>query len=78
MAKWEAESAFVSIRDSIFNVVNMSGVGFLDSTGKSITMYRAQLQFRYCAQWKFIYTTDSITFVPNGNFDTVPNGNLHY
>ena len=43
MAKWEVESAFVSIRVWIFNVVNMPSVGFLDSTGKSITMYRAQL-----------------------------------
>ena len=38
MAEREAESASVSIRNSIFNVINMSGVGFLDSTGKSITI----------------------------------------
>ena len=38
MAKREAESASVSIHGSIFNVVNMSIVGFLDSTGKSITI----------------------------------------
>ena len=38
MAEREVESAFVSIRGSIFNVVNMSGVSFLDSTGKPITI----------------------------------------
>ena len=38
MAEREVESASVFIRGSIFNVVNMSGVGFLDSTGKSITI----------------------------------------
>ena len=38
MAEREVESVSVFIRSSIFNVVNMSGVGFLDSTGKSITI----------------------------------------
>ena len=38
MAEREVESVSVSIRGSIFNVVNMSGVGFLNSTGKSITI----------------------------------------
>ena len=38
MAERETEEASISIRDSIFNVANKSGVGFLDSTGKSATI----------------------------------------
>ena len=38
IAKNEAEVVVISIRDSIFCVDNISGVGFLDSTGESITI----------------------------------------
>ena len=38
MAEREAEAATITIRDFIFCVDNMSGVGFLDSTGKFITI----------------------------------------
>ena len=38
MAEREAEAAEISIGDSIFCVDNMSGVGFLDSTGKSVNI----------------------------------------
>ena len=38
MAEREAEAASISTRDSIFCVANTSGVGFLDSTGKSVTI----------------------------------------
>ena len=38
MAKREAESATIFIRDSMFCVDNMSGIGFLTSNEKSITI----------------------------------------
>ena len=38
MSQWEVEIASLSIRGSIFCVANMSGVGFLDYTGKSVTI----------------------------------------
>ena len=38
MAEREAETAADSIRDSIFNVGNMIGVGFLNSKGKPVTI----------------------------------------
>jgi len=38
MAEREAETAANSIRDSLFRVGNMIGVGFLNSKGKSVTI----------------------------------------
>jgi len=38
MAEREVDAASTSIRDSISSVANMSGLGFLDSTGKSLTI----------------------------------------
>ena len=38
IAEREAEVADISVRDSIFCVDNMSGVGFLDSTRKSVNI----------------------------------------
>ena len=38
MAEREAETAADSIRDSVFNVDNMTGVGFLNSKGKPVTI----------------------------------------
>ena len=55
MAEREVESASISIRDSIFSVANMSRVGFLDSTEKSITIsdpdnrLRDVLYFTFCS-----------------------------
>ena len=38
MTEREVEAASISIRDSIFSVANLSGVGFLDSTGKYVSI----------------------------------------
>ena len=38
IAEHEAETAAVSIRDSFLCVDNISGIGFFDSTGKSVTI----------------------------------------
>ena len=38
MAERETEAASISIRDSMISVGNKSGVGFLDSTGKFVTI----------------------------------------
>ena len=50
----EAEAAAISIHDSIFCVDNISGVGFLDSTGKSVTINYSDNHLRDVPSFTFL------------------------